>query len=345
MMARKASPSTAPASESYPSSTQRYRPVFEGAGFGNTVPLSWDHMETWELLERLLGARPPVAPQQAAQRNESFTLKFVWLRDHIRQMPLTDDLETLRQYARCYIILLVGGHLMTDKSNNLVHLRWLPLFQDFGRCRACLGDRPYWPGLLLRFSQFIWTSYDDPVLQALCPPWFIEEDECGTCMSLVPLVCFNVVQFHQVDRVKWQFNGEQQVPGTTVKLNYYNHHMCLSQPHQISYICLFLLTAAGGDVLILATGSPFSTRWTIGRPRSIMIGGVGLAVLGTCQARRFWRIRGTSNYLPTRDRGAREHRPGEGIRREKVRPRRAQQDVKLDEEAGYDRHEDHGDIP
>ncbi|QHO12729.1 uncharacterized protein DS421_15g509390 [Arachis hypogaea] len=57
-------------------------------------------METWELLERLLGARPPVAPQQAAQRNESFTLKFVWLRDHIRQMPLTDDLETLRQYAR-----------------------------------------------------------------------------------------------------------------------------------------------------------------------------------------------------------------------------------------------------
>ncbi|XP_015967256.1 serine/threonine-protein phosphatase 7 long form homolog [Arachis duranensis] len=92
-------------------------------------------METWELVERLLGARPLVAPQQAAQRKESFMLKLVWLRDHIRQMPPTDDLETLRQYARCYIILLIRGYLMTHKSNNLVHLPWLPLLQDFGRCQ------------------------------------------------------------------------------------------------------------------------------------------------------------------------------------------------------------------
>ncbi|QHO48586.1 uncharacterized protein DS421_1g06710 [Arachis hypogaea] len=28
-------------------------------------------------------------------------------------------------------MLLIGGYLMTDKSNNLVHLAWLPLIQDF----------------------------------------------------------------------------------------------------------------------------------------------------------------------------------------------------------------------
>ncbi|RYR24858.1 hypothetical protein Ahy_B02g058409 [Arachis hypogaea] len=84
----------------------------------------------------LLGARPPVVPQQAAQRKESSMLKLVWLRDRVCQMPPTNNPETLRQYARCYIMILIGDYLMTDKLNNLVHLRWLPLLEDFGQCRA-----------------------------------------------------------------------------------------------------------------------------------------------------------------------------------------------------------------
>ncbi|RYR25442.1 hypothetical protein Ahy_B02g059191 [Arachis hypogaea] len=48
----------------------------------------------------------------------------------------TDDPKTLRQYARSYILLLIMGYLLTDKSNNLVHLRWLPLLQDFERCHG-----------------------------------------------------------------------------------------------------------------------------------------------------------------------------------------------------------------
>ncbi|XP_057719814.1 serine/threonine-protein phosphatase 7 long form homolog [Arachis stenosperma] len=70
----------------------------------HTFHLPWGEMETWALVEQLLGARPPVAAQQAAQRKESFTLKY----------------------------------LMTDKSNNLVHLRWLPLLQNFEEYRAFL---------------------------------------------------------------------------------------------------------------------------------------------------------------------------------------------------------------
>ncbi|RYR07322.1 hypothetical protein Ahy_B05g074652 [Arachis hypogaea] len=38
-------------------------------------------------------------------------------------------------YTRCYILLLIGGYLMTDKSNNHIHIRWLPLLDDFERCR------------------------------------------------------------------------------------------------------------------------------------------------------------------------------------------------------------------
>ncbi|RYQ79669.1 hypothetical protein Ahy_Scaffold2g107628 [Arachis hypogaea] len=33
-------------------------------------------------------------------------------------MPNTNDLATLRQYARCFILLMIGSYLMIDKSNN-----------------------------------------------------------------------------------------------------------------------------------------------------------------------------------------------------------------------------------
>ncbi|QHO30742.1 uncharacterized protein DS421_8g235800 [Arachis hypogaea] len=55
----------------------------------------WYGTETWAMVEQLLSARPPVVAQQAAQRKESFTLKLVWLCDRVRQMPPTDDSETL----------------------------------------------------------------------------------------------------------------------------------------------------------------------------------------------------------------------------------------------------------
>ncbi|RYR07195.1 hypothetical protein Ahy_B05g074511 [Arachis hypogaea] len=227
---------------------------------------------------------------EAEQRKESFTLKLVWLRDRVRQMPPTDDPETFRQYARCYIMLLIGGYLLTDKSNNLVHVRWLLLLRDFEECRAlswgstvlawtyqslCLaaqrgvtdiaGCTPLlmswiyqrffqwcprgrgvyqyplaakYPNISFLFhvklcywwacSSRVGTStrpescsigfpsigygsmrvYDDLVLQDLCPLWFREEAEWGTWLLAVSIVCFNIVRFHHVDRVKRQFNGE-----------------------------------------------------------------------------------------------------------------------------------------
>ncbi|XP_015972334.1 serine/threonine-protein phosphatase 7 long form homolog [Arachis duranensis] len=91
----------------------------------------WYHTETWE--RWWSGCWVPGLRwlHSRRQKKESFTLKLVWLWDRVRQMLQIDDPETLRQYARCYIMLLIGGYLMTDKSNNLVHLRWLPLLQDF----------------------------------------------------------------------------------------------------------------------------------------------------------------------------------------------------------------------
>ncbi|RYR44018.1 hypothetical protein Ahy_A08g040401 [Arachis hypogaea] len=75
-------------------------------------------------------------------------------------MLQTDDSKTLRQYARCYILLLIGGYLMTDKSNNLVHLRWLPLLADFVRCRELSWESAVlaWTYYLMFFANRMLTD-------------------------------------------------------------------------------------------------------------------------------------------------------------------------------------------
>ncbi|RYQ93247.1 hypothetical protein Ahy_B09g099517 [Arachis hypogaea] len=176
---------------------------------------------------------------------------------------------------------MIGGYLLTDKLNNTVHLRWLPLLDDFERCRRlswgsavlawtyhslchaahrrttditgctpllrfprlCPPDRAvymfpmaarligleqqtmdYHQQRLLRwrqnldrvlFDEFVWTPYNDPVFQGICPQWLREEAEWETWMSVIPLVCFNIVE------VKRQFNGKQPVPGPSVNVDWF----------------------------------------------------------------------------------------------------------------------------
>ncbi|RYR07767.1 hypothetical protein Ahy_B05g075202 [Arachis hypogaea] len=46
-------------------------------------------------------------------------------------MPLDLEDNGLMQYARCYILYLLGGVLLPDKANNTVHVRYLPLLADY----------------------------------------------------------------------------------------------------------------------------------------------------------------------------------------------------------------------
>ncbi|MFQ6629489.1 hypothetical protein Gotur_008224 [Gossypium turneri] len=59
-----------------------------------------------------------------------------WVRTHrLRDTfpePGNDLTEVERiQYARAYILEMIGGYLMPDLSRNLVHLRWLLKLVDF----------------------------------------------------------------------------------------------------------------------------------------------------------------------------------------------------------------------
>ncbi|MED6180819.1 hypothetical protein PIB30_013902 [Stylosanthes scabra] len=103
---------------------------------------------------------------------------MVWLRERLQHIPVDADPDTLRQYARCYIMLFIGGYLMPDKSGNLIR----------------------------------WTPYDTPGIQALIPDWMRSQGEVHTWRSAVPVVCFNFVGMHHIDRVIRQYGGEQPVP-------------------------------------------------------------------------------------------------------------------------------------
>ncbi|RYR64810.1 hypothetical protein Ahy_A03g010852 isoform A [Arachis hypogaea] len=46
-------------------------------------------------------------------------------------MPLDSLEEALARYIRCYIMYLLGGVLLSDKANNTVHIRYLPLLANY----------------------------------------------------------------------------------------------------------------------------------------------------------------------------------------------------------------------
>ncbi|XP_016194937.1 protein MAIN-LIKE 1-like [Arachis ipaensis] len=64
-------------------------------------------------------------------RTTKFNIKLKWLRTRLQQMPLDLEDNGLMQYARCYILYLLGGVLLPDKANNTVHVRYLPLLADY----------------------------------------------------------------------------------------------------------------------------------------------------------------------------------------------------------------------
>ena len=53
--------------------------------------------------------------------------------------------EQVCMHTRAYMLQLIGSMIFPDKSDNLVHLMWLPLLEDFELCgsyswgSACLA--------------------------------------------------------------------------------------------------------------------------------------------------------------------------------------------------------------
>ncbi|GMP24516.1 hypothetical protein CsSME_00001759 [Camellia sinensis var. sinensis] len=230
-------------------------------------------MEQWiALCAELLGVAPTPADLQAGR------LKVRWLAEQFAHLPdhAPDELE--QQHTRAYILWLIGGVLLPDKSQNLLKLMYLQLLRDIEEirqyswgsaalawlyrmlCRAAqVGTREI-GGPLVLLQIWAWERLiciapsrrqlvgpgELPIGDMQLPTgprgsrWrvdmghevvsthvvFIWQPYAGVLgtlpdycrlgqeiwMARVPLICFDVVEWHLPHRVLRQFGRVQSVP-------------------------------------------------------------------------------------------------------------------------------------
>ncbi|KAF7845062.1 serine/threonine-protein phosphatase 7 long form-like protein [Senna tora] len=251
-----------------------------------------------ELCLRLLGEAPPASKLKGSRVN------MTWFDERFSQVPENATPIQLEQFARAYILRLLGCFLMPDTSGNLQSLMYLPLLENLddvkkfswgsavlaylyrslchatdykevniGGCMHLLTvwawdrfpllaprqkrphprrlseedesrDYPTMPPLSFRWSDYkelyhtkmhLLPSYrrtmDDmfyhnvvwePYHAAVCPqqliPAYCREGE-DIWRAEVPLIHFNIIEWHQPDRVLRQFGLQQPIPNAPYDLD------------------------------------------------------------------------------------------------------------------------------
>ncbi|QHO56862.1 uncharacterized protein DS421_3g77360 [Arachis hypogaea] len=74
----------------------------------------------WVVFRELFGELPP------QNKVKQMTVCYIWFHERFQVLPADSSEETVRIYARAYILMLLSFQLFADKNANRVHLRWLP---------------------------------------------------------------------------------------------------------------------------------------------------------------------------------------------------------------------------
>ncbi|XP_015932932.1 protein MAIN-LIKE 2-like [Arachis duranensis] len=74
----------------------------------------------WVSFQELLCVSPP------ANQIQKFVVNCTWFQETFGECPAGADEETVKRFARAYIMMLLGTQLFADKSGNCIHIRWLP---------------------------------------------------------------------------------------------------------------------------------------------------------------------------------------------------------------------------
>ncbi|MBA0729159.1 hypothetical protein Golax_025343, partial [Gossypium laxum] len=139
---------------------------------------------------------------------------MAWLRRNFARLDEDSTKVKRERHARAYILQIIGGILMPDKSQNVVHLRWLPKLVDFREA----GKLSWGSTVLATFhielptelqdirllldqrleANFEWTPYEDPAIQKVIPEEFFVNP--NTWHVKVSLVVYATVQMHETDR-------------------------------------------------------------------------------------------------------------------------------------------------
>ncbi|QHO59411.1 uncharacterized protein DS421_3g98900 [Arachis hypogaea] len=95
---------------------------------------------SWEWFEDLFGERPP--PNKVKQ----MTVNFTWFRDRFRVLPADASEETVRIYARAYIMMLLSTQLFGTRVRTGYIYGGCHLWQTLMTWGGIAGGRPLWHG-------------------------------------------------------------------------------------------------------------------------------------------------------------------------------------------------------
>ncbi|KAH1247791.1 Serine/threonine-protein phosphatase 7 long form [Glycine max] len=131
--------------------------------------------------------------------------------------------ELQERFTRAWILRFIGGVLFVDKDSSKVSLRYLQFLRDFRECNTyAWGPLPA-TEYKTKSIGVLWEPYTPNVMSVLPPICLV--GSVAWC-AMVPLICFQVIEWHQPDRVLRQFEIQQPIPG------------CPSQPLNIHGIML-----------------------------------------------------------------------------------------------------------
>ncbi|RYR01494.1 hypothetical protein Ahy_B06g080368 [Arachis hypogaea] len=191
-------------------------------------------MEGEDRLYRLNGVAHLAGYIDEESKVKQMTVCYTWFHERFRVLPADASDETVRIYARAYILMLLSSQLFADKNANRVHLRWLPYLaslDDLGRyswgsaALACLwanfmprndaGAQRLVSACLaldrLRVHDFVWEPYSSVEVAAVIHPEILVDQHRRLWTAITSLIYFAAIEWHQVDRVLPQFGGVQHL--------------------------------------------------------------------------------------------------------------------------------------
>ncbi|RYQ85083.1 hypothetical protein Ahy_B10g104593 [Arachis hypogaea] len=130
-------------------------------------------------------------------------MKCTWKQETFSELLQDADEDTVRRYARAYIMMLLSTQLFSDMSGTRLHICWLP-WLGFQPTLNEKGPRVVHYKLridLIRVGNFAWMSYSSPDVVQVVHPEILGPHHMSLWRSMTALIYFAVIKCHQVDRV------------------------------------------------------------------------------------------------------------------------------------------------
>ncbi|QHO38127.1 uncharacterized protein DS421_4g117680 [Arachis hypogaea] len=181
------------------------------------LPVTGMTLSSFEVLEAECLHQFGVAPRKLDYRGSS--IKLTWLRDLKERLQLTDE-NSIQVYVKCHIMLLISMILFGDKSGTSVH--WKASCFDCKKIDGPLTLLLCWAWIRLPYlasvpreprsfslaNRYLKLAHFKKALDDL------QEGQTSTCTrsATVPLVSFECIEWHAIDRFRRQFGFIQGVP-------------------------------------------------------------------------------------------------------------------------------------